>query len=335
MLLLGVLSGPLPMGPRAEKRAPGPWEPSVQPPLVGTAVREALVHHYRSGAERESATFEAGRSPHVPAATEVHLARSRDAARRSAHRRDAGHRPLARRESGLSARRQEVRAPRSHPGHPRAQRSHGRRSRAGPRARRARDLELRPLHLPRGARRSAHLGHEPRRHAGGLRSQHQHGARRPLERLLSRRPAGLRWTGRRFRGAGRRLVLLLRRRHRPLFGHGSHRRALPPAARLPADRRPLHHGPPSGGARLPLSRVPGRWCRSTGAPSRCCAAAPPISSASCAPPAWRPKSCNSCRASSGSGARRRSPWRPSDEPGKRLADCLRGLEGDAGPLQSP
>ena len=48
--------------------------------------------------------------------------------------------------------------------------------------------------------------------------------------------------------------------------------------------------------------LPGRWCQSIGAPSRCCAAAPPISSASCAPPAWRPKSCNSCRASSGSGA---------------------------------
>ncbi len=25
-----------------KKRAPGPWEPSVQPPLVGTKVREAL-----------------------------------------------------------------------------------------------------------------------------------------------------------------------------------------------------------------------------------------------------------------------------------------------------
>ena len=33
-LPLGVLSGPLPMGPRAAKRAPGPWEPSAQPPLA-------------------------------------------------------------------------------------------------------------------------------------------------------------------------------------------------------------------------------------------------------------------------------------------------------------
>ena len=70
-----------------------------------------------------------------------------------------------------------------------------------------------------------------------------------------------------------RLHLLPRRRHRALLRHGADRRALPARARLPADRRPLHHGPGAGRPRLPAISTCAASCRSTGGPSRCCAAA--------------------------------------------------------------